>query len=64
MAEGRIGDRVSSENELALKYGVSRMTARKALNELFHDGQVEKRFVSPSRQLFGRSAGCGSAWKP
>jgi GntR family transcriptional regulator len=42
MAEGHIEERVPSENELARRYKVSRMTARKALNELLREGWVER----------------------
>ena len=42
MAEGDVTHRVPSENELARRFRVSRMTARKALNELFREGMVER----------------------
>jgi GntR family transcriptional regulator len=42
IADGSIDHRVPSENELARRYQVSRMTARKALNELLRDGLVER----------------------
>jgi GntR family transcriptional regulator len=42
IADGRIDHRVPSENELARQYLVSRMTARKALNELLREGLVER----------------------
>ena len=42
MIDGSIDHRVPSENELARRYHVSRMTARKALNELLRDGLVER----------------------
>ena len=42
IADGDIDHRVPSENELARRYRVSRMTARKALNELLRDGWVER----------------------
>ena len=42
IADGGIDHRVPSENELARQYCVSRMTARKALNELLRDGLVER----------------------
>ncbi len=42
IADGGIDHRVPSENELARQYRVSRMTARKALNELLRDGLVER----------------------
>lgn len=42
MAEGRARHRLPSENELARRFQVSRMTARKALNELLRDGLVER----------------------
>jgi GntR family transcriptional regulator len=42
MTDGRLNDRVPSENELARQHHVSRMTARKALNELLRDGLVER----------------------
>ena len=42
MVDGRIDHRVPSENELARRFRVSRMTARKALNELLRDGLVER----------------------
>ena len=42
IAEGTIDHQVPSENQLARQYGVSRMTARKALDELLHDGLVER----------------------
>jgi GntR family histidine utilization transcriptional repressor len=36
------GTRVPSENELVARYGVSRMTANRALRELMHDGYVNR----------------------
>lgn len=42
IADGAIDHRVPSENELARRYHVSRMTARKALNELLRNGLVER----------------------
>lgn len=36
----RPGDRIPSEDELARRYGVSRMTARSAVSELVHEGVV------------------------
>jgi GntR family histidine utilization transcriptional repressor len=36
------GTRVPSENELVARYGVSRMTANRALRELMHDGYVHR----------------------
>lgn len=42
IVDGDIDHRVPSENELARRYRVSRMTARKALNELLRDGLVER----------------------
>ena len=42
IADGSLDHRVPSENELARQYRVSRMTARKALNELLRDGLVER----------------------
>ena len=50
---GRTGDRVPSENELARQYGVSRMTARRALNELLRDGRV-KRVAGKGTFIAGR----------
>ena len=41
MVDGSIDHRVPSENELALRYRVCRMTVRKALNELLRDGLVD-----------------------
>ena len=38
VASRRFRDRLPSENELARRYRVSRMTARKALDELVRDG--------------------------
>ncbi len=42
IVSGDIDHRLPSENELARHYQVSRMTARKALNELLRDGLVER----------------------
>jgi GntR family transcriptional regulator len=42
IAEGTIDHQVPSENQLARQYRVSRMTARKALDELLRDGLVER----------------------
>ncbi len=42
MRDGSIDHRVPSENELARRFRVSRMTARKALNELLREGLVER----------------------
>lgn len=42
IAKGAVDHRVPSENQLARRYRVSRMTARKALNELLRDGLVER----------------------
>jgi GntR family histidine utilization transcriptional repressor len=39
IANGTVDHRVPSENQLARQYRVSRMTARKALNELLSDGR-------------------------
>jgi GntR family transcriptional regulator len=40
IAEARAGDAIPSESELALRYGVSRMTARQAVRALEADGLV------------------------
>lgn len=50
----RPGDRVPSENELSEEYGLSRMTARKAISLLTEKGLVQREkgkgtFVSPPR---------------
>jgi len=37
------GDRIPSERELADRFGISRMTVRKALNQLVASGQLERR---------------------
>ncbi|BBO70619.1 GntR family transcriptional regulator [Desulfosarcina alkanivorans] len=42
VASRRFHDRLPSENELARRHGVSRMTARKALNELVRDGVARR----------------------
>jgi GntR family transcriptional regulator len=42
VVEGVVDHRLPSENELARLHRVSRMTARKALNELLRDGLVER----------------------
>jgi len=42
IAAGAVDHRVPSENQLAQQYRVSRMTARKALEELLHEGLVER----------------------
>ncbi|WP_170302347.1 GntR family transcriptional regulator [Desulfosarcina widdelii] len=42
IAEGTIDHQVPSENQLARQYRVSRMTARKALDKLLHEGRVER----------------------
>jgi GntR family transcriptional regulator len=42
IADGTMDHRLPSENELARRHRVSRMTARKALNELLRDGLVER----------------------
>jgi GntR family transcriptional regulator len=42
ITEGAVDHRVPSENQLARQYRVSRMTARKALNELLRDGLVKR----------------------
>lgn len=41
--EGVPGDPLPSESELASKFGVSRMTARQAVQNLAHEGLVERR---------------------
>jgi GntR family transcriptional regulator len=46
-------DLVPSENQLAEKFGVSRMTARRALVDLEHDGSVER---IPGKGTFIRKA--------
>ncbi len=48
MAAGKyqVGERIPSENQLALRYGVSRPTAARALHELATDGLVERRVGS------------------
>ena len=52
----RPGDRVPSENQLTEAYGVSRMTARRALTELVEEGMLLRSqglgtFVSDSRPM-------------
>ncbi|MGO7421723.1 histidine utilization repressor [Rhizobium ruizarguesonis] len=54
IAEGKLqpGDRVSSESELVAAFGVSRMTANRALRELMFEGVLKRSagigtFVSP-----------------
>ena len=37
------GDRIPSERELAERFGISRMTVRKALNQLVDVGHLERR---------------------
>jgi len=37
------GSRVPSENELVTKFGISRMTANRALRELMHEGYLDRR---------------------
>lgn len=39
----RIGDRIPSESELVERYGVSRITARRAMEMLANNGLIEKR---------------------
>jgi GntR family transcriptional regulator len=39
---GGFTDQVPSENQLAVQFGVSRMTARRALDELERDGSVDR----------------------
>lgn len=51
--ELKSGDRLPSESELCLQYGVSRGTVRKAVNTLIHEGRVFSEqgrgtFVAPS----------------
>jgi GntR family transcriptional regulator, histidine utilization repressor len=36
------GSRVPSENQLVAKFGISRMTANRALRELMHDGYLDR----------------------
>ncbi|HEY7766070.1 MAG TPA: GntR family transcriptional regulator, partial [Aestuariivirgaceae bacterium] len=40
--EWQPGSRVPSEYELVAQYGVSRMTANRALRELMHDGYLNR----------------------
>lgn len=52
----RAGDQVASENQLAQRFGVSRMTARRALTELVDEGILARTqgvgtFVSDSRPM-------------
>ncbi len=52
----RAGDQVESENQLAQRFGVSRMTARRALTELVDEGILARTqgvgtFVSDSRPM-------------
>jgi GntR family histidine utilization transcriptional repressor len=42
------GDRAPSENELSVRFGVSRMTARRALDQLAHTGDIVRRRGSGS----------------
>ena len=57
MGDYKVGDRLPTEKELMEQLQVGRATVRAALNELEHEGQVEKRhgigtFVKePKREL-------------
>ncbi|MFE4196655.1 GntR family transcriptional regulator [Paenarthrobacter sp. NPDC056912] len=44
IATGEPGDRLPSEAELATRIGVSRVTVREALNRLWHEGAVVRRW--------------------
>lgn len=43
MGDYKVGDRLPTEKELMEQLQVGRATVRAALNELEHEGQVEKR---------------------
>jgi len=48
----RVGERLPSERELSEKWDVARMTVRRAMDELFKEGAIERRhgsgtFVAP-----------------
>ena len=47
----KVGDRISTEEELAIKYGVSRATVNKAIVRLQHDGLVERRTRAGTRVI-------------
>ena len=56
LGDMRPGDKVLSENQLAASFGVSRMTARRALTELVNEGVLARSqgigtFVSDSRPM-------------
>jgi GntR family transcriptional regulator len=55
-----VGERLPSERELAARWGVARMTVRKAIERLIHEGRLERRHGSgtytaqaPYARLFG-----------
>ena len=47
----KVGDRISTEEELAIRYGVSRATVNKAIVRLQHDGLVERRTRAGTRVI-------------
>jgi DNA-binding GntR family transcriptional regulator len=51
-----VGDRLPSEADLVAEFGVSRTTARRALDELRRQGLVR---WEPGRGRFWRARGCG-----
>ncbi|CAH0119238.1 HTH-type transcriptional repressor NagR [Paenibacillus sp. CECT 9249] len=52
--EWKVGDKIPSETELCEQYNISRITARRAMTELEHEGLIERK---PGKGTFVKFAG-------